>query len=111
MQRAHSYPAPGRRTPGPPLVWRAKAGAALDTEPLPKQMHVIARTLRIREVFLTEFRGRATLPALGDRCHDLGLLDGLSTHESAAESLRAALRPIATTSPHWPTLRPASPPS
>lgn len=85
------YPSHSNRYPP---VWVARAGATIDDAPLPPK--TADRTRAIRRVFLEDCRGSASITAVGDRCDDLGLLDGFSTHRSAYESIAAALRPIAT---------------
>jgi hypothetical protein len=79
----------------PATFWMVRPHAAIDTPPLP--VKTAARVRGIRQIFLEQFGGRATLLDLGDACYEAGLLAGLSTHGSAAETIKAALRPIATT--------------
>jgi hypothetical protein len=79
--------------PTPWVYWYAHANASIDDALPPKTAE---RTRRIREVFVRDFGGRATIRQVGDRCDDLGLLDGFSTHRSCTEAIMKALRPIAT---------------
>ena len=88
---------PHRRQPFT-TYWMARPHAAIDTAPLPAR--TADRTRRIREIFLRTLHGHASLDAIGQACTAAGLLEGISTDASARETLKAALRPIATTN-YW----------
>ena len=95
------------------VYWLARAGATVDSAPLPAK--TAARTRAIRKVFLEEFGGRATIDDVGAASEDAGLLDSLGTPRSMRETVMVALRPIATFN-YWEsaryhaTLSPPSPP-
>ena len=76
------------------VYWLARHGAAVDDPPLPKTL--AARTIAIRQIFLTDFHGRARIDDVGAAAEAAGLLERLRTPGSMRETVMQALRPIAT---------------
>jgi len=76
--------------------WRARAGATIDTLPLPVRPDTRARDRAIRKIFFDDFHGCARLDDVGAAAEDAGLLDDLRTPRSMREAVLKALRPVAT---------------
>jgi hypothetical protein len=103
---------PHHRQPSP-VYWLARPGASANDAPLPAK--TAARVRAIRQIFLHDFSGRATIDDIGAASEDAGLLDTLQTPRSMRECVMRALRPIATAN-YWESswrpahVSPSSPP-
>jgi hypothetical protein len=96
MQRQHSYSS--RRRPAPSPRWYVRPDAAVDADPLPARPATRARTIKIREAFLS-LGDTATLLDVLEICDADGLLDGL-LDTSAVQTVLTAIRAVGSPS-YW----------